>query len=110
MPDDPDWMAPVSDASPDTVHGIIRRLGRSCSKEHLVYREAELDDLWRHARMEARRPAPEPRTDGNPEPYYVRLERMVFEAHDLTAAGHTREAADVLTEAIKDAPGGKAPS
>lgn len=101
MQDDPDWMQPITGALPEEVHGIVRRLLRSCSREHLLYREAELDDLWRHAQMEARRRATG--RQGEPEEYFARMERLVFEAHDLTAAGLTDEAAAVLVRAVAGA-------
>ena len=44
---DPDDINAVEDYSPETLTKLSDALERSTSREHFIYREAELDDLWR---------------------------------------------------------------
>jgi hypothetical protein len=53
-----DGVWPIEDLTPDAVTALAMRIQGSWTSEQLVYREAELDDLWRQAetaRGESRR-------------------------------------------------------
>lgn len=95
---DPDWMYRVPDCRPSTLDTLIDLLHGSTIPEHWLYREAELDDLWRHAEMEIRGAL----VDGRPTRVvdaFANLHRTAFEAHDLAAAGRLDEAAGALARA-----------
>ena len=45
---DPDeLMSPIDDYSPATLEAIRKRLALSFEVEHMIYRESELDEVWR---------------------------------------------------------------
>lgn len=97
---DPDDVCPVEDLSPATLQALIDALERSTTREHFVYREAELDDLWRvvdTALSAARR-------DTRERDLALRLERLqaiAVEVHDLVGADERpREAAARLRSAL----------
>src|SRR4051812_39370185 len=77
-----DTLAEVDDCSPATLIAAATRVAASVRQEHFVYREAEMDELWRLVDMDltqARRRSP-----GSPE--VVRLERihaLIHKAHDV---------------------------
>ena len=96
----PDVVCPVEDFSPATLTALIEALERSTTREHFVYREAELDDLWRvvdTALLAARR-------DTRERERALRLEQLqaiAVEAHDLVGADELpREAAARLRAAL----------
>jgi len=45
--DDLDGLHPIDDFSRETLRRLIARIERSFSDEQLIYREAELDEVWR---------------------------------------------------------------
>lgn len=95
---DPEWMHRVPDCSTDSIATLVDLLDRSSRPEHWLYREAELDDLWRHAEMElasARALAP----DSSLVDAYQHLYETAFAAHNLAAHGRLDEAAARLREA-----------
>jgi hypothetical protein len=96
----PDDVYPVEDYSPETLAALSDALERSTSREHFVYREAELDELWRvldTALNAARR-------DTRRRELALKLERLqaiATEAHDLVGAEERpREAAAHLRTAM----------
>lgn len=95
---DPNWMHRVPDCSPQSLAALVDLLSRSSQPEHWLYREAELDDLWRHAEMElqtARSMYP----DSSLVSAYENLHAVAFTAHNLAAAGRLDEAASELRTA-----------
>jgi hypothetical protein len=96
----PDDVYQVEDYSPGTFEALSDALERSTSREHFVYREAELDDLWRildTALARARRDTRERERAKRIE----RLQAIAMEAHDLVGADERpREAAALLRTAI----------
>lgn len=96
----PDDLRPIEDFSPATLAALIEALERSTTREHFVYREAELDDLWRvldTALRAARRDTRErARADR-----LARLQAIAVEAHDLVGSDERpREAAARLRAAL----------
>ena len=97
---DPDEIHPVEDYLPETLATLSDALERSTSREHFIYREAELDDLWRvldTALGEARRDS---RAAARVE-QLEQLRALTMRAHDLVGSDEQpREAAAVLRTAI----------
>ncbi len=96
----PDDICPVEDFSPATLTAMIDALERSTTREHFVYREAELDDLWRVLDTALRGA----RKDTRERERAARLERLqaiAEQAHDLVGADERpNEAAARLREAL----------
>lgn len=90
---DPDWMHRIPDSTDASLHNLIRRLRMSSSPEHALYREAELDDLWRHA--EASLHEAEGSSDRTKTTAAKTFE-AAFEAHNLAGNGELDSAAQVL--------------
>ena len=97
---DPDCVRAVEDYSAETILALSAVLDRSTTREHLVYREAELDDLWRiidTALTASRR-------DSRAAALSERLQRLLaltIEAHDLVGSAELpREAAARLRTAL----------
>jgi hypothetical protein len=85
-----DEAAPVEDFTPETLGELGERIACSTTPEQLVYREAELDDLWRIVETAVT----VARDERLPAAEIARLEhlaRLVRDAHDLV--GHGRDAA-----------------
>jgi hypothetical protein len=81
----PDDICPVEDFSAATLSALIDALERSTTREHFVYREAELDDLWRVVDTALRAA----RRDTREREHALRLEELqaiAVEAHDLVGA------------------------
>ena len=81
----PDDVCPVEDFSSATLAALIDALERSTTREHCVYREAELDDLWRVVDTALRAA----RRDTRERERMLRLEELqtiAVEAHDLVGA------------------------
>jgi hypothetical protein len=84
----------VNDYSGATIAALAGRLEGSTELEHFVYREAELDDLWRvidTALAEAR-----DQRDGESERFLTSLKSLTHEAHDLVGSEQPRAAAERL--------------
>lgn len=80
----------IRDASAETLQTLCALLERSTEREHFVYREAELDDLWRYLdtaiaglRRETAAETPELRR-------LIALRAIVNDAHD--AVGRDEDA------------------
>ncbi len=96
----PDDICPVEDYSPGTLAVMIEALERSTTREHFVYREAELDDLWRVVDT-ALRAARRDTRERERALLLERLQAIAQEAHDLVgAAERPNEAAARLREAL----------
>ena len=77
-----------------SLTALIARLERSHSLEHLIYREAELDEVWRlvdGALREARRQ----RAGGEAVALLEALKTMIFKVHDLVGVDEDPKAAAV---------------
>ena len=98
---DLDDMCPIEDYSPETLAMLSDALDRSTSREHFIYREAELDDLWRlldTALSEARRDS----RAGERATQLEQLRALTMRAHDLVGSDERpHEAAAVLRTAIE---------
>ncbi len=95
----PATMQPVRDCSQSSVHALIQLIERSSAPEHFLYREAELDDLWRQVqtRLETARAE-------NADEAVRRLEQQlqaVWDAHNLVAATNAPEAAARLRQLLQ---------
>jgi hypothetical protein len=94
----PDHIVPVEDYSDETIRSLIAHLEASSSFEHFIYRESELDAVWRLVEIALQHPAG---TAGAGES--ARLQRLLAaarEAHDLVADEQPREAAERLRQVL----------
>jgi hypothetical protein len=95
-----DGVWPIEDLTPDAVTALAMRIQGSWTSEQLVYREAELDDLWRQAetaRGESRR------RDDSAADTLARVFVLAQQSHDLVGqSGDTLQAAEVLHEAAAE--------
>lgn len=85
---DPTDVVLVSDFSSDTLQRIINLLHLSTSFDHFVYRETELDEVWRLLEIALRF-----ETEEQERERLQRLFEAVTAAHDLVAEGEPQEAA-----------------
>ncbi len=79
---DPDGVADIADDSAETLRATIERLLASSTPEQLVYRECELDEIWRFIDLEiaSRKAAGRP---ASALAELVRRREIVMQAHDL---------------------------
>jgi hypothetical protein len=91
----PSHVVLVEDFSSDTLENLIAHLEVSSQFEHFIYRESEMDSLWRLVEMAVKAEA-----DGPKAPQLRRLLSAAREAHDLVAEEKPREAADRLREVM----------
>lgn len=77
----------------ENVDVLIDLLERSTTPEQFIYREVELDELWRWLDDELREERDEVRIAA-----LKGLKENVMRAHDLSAEGEVREAAGELRE------------
>jgi hypothetical protein len=85
----------IDDFSDIALQAMIDRLERSTTLEHFVYRETELDELWRVVDM-----ALLDAGDAEARGRLARLKGAVMRAHDLVGVdGQPRAAAQVLRQA-----------
>lgn len=92
--DPTDVILPI-DFSPGTLQSIVDLLQVSTRFEHFVYREMELDEVWRL--VEA---AHKYETDQKQITRLRRLLDVVAEAHDLVGEGQADEAARRLRDVL----------
>ena len=84
----------VDDYSQITVRALIDRLQRSTSPEQLIYRETELDEMWRLTDIAL---AEAERNRSPDRALLARIKDAVMQAHDLVGVdGQPFAAADVL--------------
>lgn len=95
---DLDDIIPVENFSDLTIQILAERLQRSRTAEHYIYRESELDELWRLLDIACRSGDPDG-LRGSEELRSMRF--IVHRAHDLVGMeGKPKEAAEVLREAL----------
>jgi hypothetical protein len=71
----------ISDFSPNTIRQLSERIALTSAPEHLLYREAELDDLWRQV-VTALDDARDHDDDLVSVAYLTKLLQVVHDAHD----------------------------
>ncbi|NSX14709.1 hypothetical protein HTY52_11570 [Cupriavidus taiwanensis] len=95
-----DDLVSIDDYSPATLSSICARMAVSREVEHMIYRESELDEVWRLLDADVANAA----RDGGSAQQLQRLETMralVIEAHDLVGNdGDTVAARERLGRAI----------
>jgi hypothetical protein len=93
---DPNAVCDIQDYAAETLAGEIERLLASSGPEHLIYRECELDEIWRLIDLDVA----SLRASGGPAAEVARLERLrgsIMQAHDLVGvAGDPAAAAQQL--------------
>ena len=92
---------PIHDFSPDTLLSLVERIESSSGFQHFIFREAELDDLWRQVEH-----APGPRAvPAGPEHKDIDRLRVLLEcvvaAHDLVSVSKKDEAMAQLQAGIR---------
>ncbi len=91
---------PIHDFSPDTLLSLVERIESSSGFQHFIFREAELDDLWRqveHALVGAQAGG-----NGNRDAERLRvLLECVEAAHDLISESKKEEALAQLQAGIR---------
>ena len=95
---DLDSIFPVDNLSDLTLQTLVDRIARSTTLEHFIYRETELDELWRLADMAVRRDE----AVGHRAPEQLAAMRAaIHRAHDLVGMdGKPLEAAEALRTAL----------
>jgi hypothetical protein len=91
----PSHVVLVEDFTPDTLENIIAHLEVSNQFEHFVYRESEMDSLWRLVEMAVRAEG-----DGPNAPRLQRMLEAAREAHDLVADERPHDAANRLRDVL----------
>ena len=94
----PEHIVPVEDYSEDTLRSIIAHLEASTTFEHFVYRESELDAVWRLIEISLQHAA-----GAAGEGEAARLQRLrdaARDAHDLVADERPLEAAQRLRQVV----------
>jgi hypothetical protein len=90
----------INDFSPDTIRRLAERIAETAQPEDLLYREAELDDLWRQvgtALDDAKAVVADPLTTS----FLTELLALVHEVHDLVGSKNDpRRAAERLRTAL----------
>ena len=95
-----DQANPVEGLDPASLEAILLRTERSTSLEHMIYREAELDEVWRLL-DEALREARHNGIRGEPIELLTALKDVIFKAHDLVGVdSNPRGAAAELREGL----------
>ncbi len=90
----------VEGLDPASLEAILLRTERSTSFEHLIYREAELDEVWRLL-DEALREARHNGVQGEPIELLTSLKAVILKAHDLVGVdSDPRAAAAELREGL----------
>jgi len=95
---DLDDVLPVENFSDLTIQVLADRLHRTKSGEQCIYRESELDELWRLIDIAMRTGDPDGVRDHDT---LARLREIVQRAHDLVGMDERpRDAAGILREAL----------
>lgn len=94
---DLDTILPVSNTSDLTIQTLVDRLQRSRSDEQFIYRESELDELWRLVDVAIGSAGDDARSDEQ----LRQMRDAIHRAHDLIGMdGKPLEAAAALREAL----------
>jgi hypothetical protein len=95
-----DDLVSIDDYSAPTLRSLIERIAVSNEVEHMIYRESELDEVWRLLDADVARAG----RDGLDNEQLLRLltlRELVIEAHDLIGNdSDTASARERLTRAI----------
>ncbi len=95
---DLDDVLPVENFSDLTIQLLCDRLQRSRTQEQFIYRESEMDELWRLLDIAVRTGDPDGLRD---EAQLRRMRTLVHRAHDLVGMeGKPQEAAAALRGAL----------
>lgn len=95
---DLDDIMPVGTISDPTIQLLADRLQRTRTPEQCIYRESELDELWRLVDIALRAGDPDGVRD---ETQLRHMRDIVHRAHDLVGRdGKPKEAAAVLREVL----------
>jgi len=96
---DLDDVLPVENFSDLTLRTLADRLQRSTTAEQHIYRESELDELWRLLDIALRAGDPDGLRDAR---WLGAMRDAVHRAHDLVGMeGKPKAAADVLRQAVR---------
>lgn len=98
---DLDSMHSVSDCSQANIQMLVYLLQHSWRTEQWLYREAELDELWRSAEVELESARKLYSPDGSRLEAYVQLCEACISAHNLASEGCLDESARVLEQASR---------
>lgn len=90
----------IEDLSTDTLFLLIQRLETSTTGDHLIFREAEMDDAWRHADADVIL-AERDMLDQQDIDRLAWVRDLIFEAHDLVGDGQPLEAAAKIRELMR---------
>jgi hypothetical protein len=94
-----DDIIPVENFSDLTVQVLADRLMRTTTAEQCIYRESELDELWRLIDIAVRAGDPDGLRDRDT---LLRMRDAVHKAHDLVGMDEKpKEAAEALRAALK---------
>ncbi|MDE2802668.1 MAG: hypothetical protein OXN15_09770 [Chloroflexota bacterium] len=91
---------PIHDFSPDTLISLVERIDSSSGFQHFIFREAELDDLWR----QVERALVHAQSDADASRDVDRLRTLlecVEAAHDLVSESKKEEAMAQLQAGIR---------
>lgn len=97
---DLDHPLPIHDFSPDTLLSLVERIECSSGFQHFIFREAELDDLWRQVERALVGAQSDARDAANVDRLRVLLE-CVEAAHDLVSESKKEEAMAQLQAGIR---------
>jgi len=91
----------IEDYSPQTLRDLIGRVERSSTFEHMIYRESELDEVWRL--LDGDILSAERRGSNAPElKNLVALRKLIVDAHDFIGNdSNTVDARDRLLQAVE---------
>lgn len=92
----------IEDYSPETLRELIRRIESSRTLEHMIYRESELDEIWRLLDNDIVAAATRQGSNAPEVQNLIALRGLIVEAHDFI--GHdsnTVDACDRLLNAVE---------
>ncbi|WP_322028949.1 hypothetical protein [Paraburkholderia sp. J76] len=91
----------IEDYSPQTLRELIGRVEKSSTFEHMIYRESELDEVWRL--LDSDILTAERKGSNAPElQNLVALRKLIVDAHDFIGNdSNTADARDRLLQAVE---------
>ena len=96
----PDQAHPIDDFTTETLDRLVGRITSSRAEEEFVYREAEMDDLWRIVET-ALTQAERDRLPATELDHLSGLLRDVRRAHDLVGHGHPEADPDAAAQLLR---------